>query len=106
MRTRIANEKNWRRLSTALDDTRHSHLRFTSSFQIADNEHMPNIETNDTPEVRAELEAAVRALFGPRDPEGMREAAERMDRMREELRRKHGEMNIAVDLIREIRNGE
>lgn len=69
---------------------------------------MPTNETHGAypPEVRAELEAAIRALSQPRDPEVMREAAERMDRMREELRRKHGEMNIAVDLIREIRNGE
>ncbi len=53
-----------------------------------------------TPEVRAELEAAVRALAGPRDAETMRAAAERMDRMREELHRQQGEMDIAVDLIR------
>ncbi len=69
---------------------------------------MTPLETNRTftPEIRAELESAVRALSQPRLPEAMREAAERMDRMREELRRKHGEMTIAVDLIREVRNGE
>ena len=36
----------------------------------------------------------------------MRKACERMDRMREELRRLHGEMNVAVDLIREGRDEE
>ena len=28
-----------------------------------------------------------------------------MDRMREEFRRRHGEVNVAVDLIREARDG-
>ena len=32
------------------------------------------------------------------------EATYVMDRMREELRQQHGEMDIAVDLIREIRD--
>jgi hypothetical protein len=36
----------------------------------------------------------------------MRQACERMDRMREETRRRHGEMNVAVDLIRETRDEE
>lgn len=56
------------------------------------------------PEIRAELEEAIRrALSGVRDPEAMRKACERMDRAREELRKKHGELNIAVDLIRQGR---
>lgn len=59
------------------------------------------------PEIMAELqEAADRAARGIRDPEAMREACERMDRMREELRQKYGEMSVAVDLIREVRDGE
>ncbi len=59
------------------------------------------------PDVRAELEEAIRrALSGVRDPEVMREACERMDRMREELRRKHGARNVAVDLIRQVRDEE
>ena len=58
------------------------------------------------PTVRTELEAAVRALAGPRDREAMRQATERMDRMREELRQTRGEMNVAVDLIREARDAE
>jgi hypothetical protein len=49
-------------------------------------------------------EAARYAASGVRDPEVMRQACERMDRMREEIRRQHGVLNIAVDLIREVRD--
>lgn len=49
-------------------------------------------------------EAARIALSNIRDAEVMRQAAERMDRRREELRREQGEMTIAVDLIREVRD--
>ncbi len=61
--------------------------------------------TGIPPEVLADLEEAARyAASGVRDPEIMRQACESMDRMREELRGKYGEMNVAVDLIREIRD--
>jgi hypothetical protein len=63
--------------------------------------------SNLPPEVMAELrEAAAKAAAGVRDPDAARQACERMDRMREELRQKHGEMNVAVDLIRETREEE
>ncbi len=69
-----------------------------------------SIQTKDTgipPEVMADLEDACRyAASGVRDPEVTRRACERMDRMREELRRQYGEMNVAVDLIREVRDEE
>jgi hypothetical protein len=53
------------------------------------------------PEVMAELEEAARlALSGVRDPEAMRRACERMDRMREEVRQKHGILDIGVPAIR------
>ena len=56
------------------------------------------------PDVRAELEEAIRvAMSGVRDPEAMRLACERMDRMREEIRRKHGILDIGVPAIRELR---
>lgn len=56
-------------------------------------------------DVMAELRAATeRAASGVRDPEVMRQAAERMDRMREELRRRTGDLDVAVDLIREGRD--
>ncbi len=69
---------------------------------------MKNETTSGIPsEILAELQqAAERAAEGIRDPEIMRQACARMDQMREELRREHGEMNIAVDLIREIRDEE
>jgi hypothetical protein len=59
------------------------------------------------PELLAEMERAIQiALSNVRDPEVMRQAAERMDQMREDLRRQDGEMSIAVDLIREVRDEE
>lgn len=58
------------------------------------------------PEVMAALkEAADRAARGVIDPEAMRRAAERMDRMREETYRKHGLLEIGVPAIRELRDG-
>ena len=53
------------------------------------------------PEVQAAID---RALEGVRDPDSMRQAAERMDRMREEMRARVGDVNLAVPLIREIRD--
>lgn len=62
-------------------------------------------DTGIPPEVIADLEEAARyAASGARDPDVTRQAAESMDRMREELRRKLGEMNVAVDLVREVRD--
>jgi hypothetical protein len=60
-----------------------------------------------SPELLAEMqERAERAAKGIRDPEDARRACERMDRMREELRQKVGELDIAVELIREARDPE
>lgn len=57
------------------------------------------------PEVMAELEEAARlALSGVRDPEAMRGACARMDRMREEVRKKHGILDIGVPAIRDLRD--
>lgn len=58
------------------------------------------------PDVMADLEAICKAIAaGQRpDPELARRAAERADRMREEVRRRHGEMNVAVELVRETRD--
>ena len=56
-------------------------------------------------DILAELRAAAdRAASGVRDPEATRRACERMDRMREELRQRQGEMTVAVDLVRETRD--
>ncbi len=55
-------------------------------------------------ELVAELQqAAENAALPTRDPEEMRKAAERMDRMSEEIRKKHGVLNVAVPAIREFR---
>ena len=49
-----------------------------------------------------ELQAAVDCVLeGVRDPEAMRQAAKRMDRMREEMRHRVGNVNLAVPLIRD-----
>ena len=45
-----------------------------------------------------------RVIRGQRDPEAMRLACERMDRMREELRARIGTVEMAVELIRDARN--
>ena len=56
-------------------------------------------------DVKAELQEALDDLAkGIRRPDKMREACERMDRMREENRKVFGEQNIAVELIRETRD--
>ena len=61
---------------------------------------MSTTETKD-PGVSPNLQEAIdRALKGARDPEAMRRAAERMDRMREAM----PETNVAVELIREARD--
>ena len=52
----------------------------------------------------ADLKDAVEnASKGIRDPEEMRQACERMDKMREENRRLFGEQDIGVSIIREAR---
>jgi hypothetical protein len=56
-------------------------------------------------DIMAELRAATdRAARGVRDPKVMRLACERMDRMREELKHRTGELDVAVNLIREGRD--
>jgi hypothetical protein len=68
---------------------------------------MPTIETSTTipPDLMAEMrERAERAAQGVIDPEARMKARERMDRLREEFRRRHGEVNLAVELIREARD--
>jgi hypothetical protein len=57
------------------------------------------------PELVAEMqERAERAARGLIDPDARRQAAERMDRMRQEFKRKYGEVSLAVELIREARD--
>jgi hypothetical protein len=57
------------------------------------------------PELLAELqEAAEQAARGIRDPEAARKACEEMDRIREDIIRKHGLLDIGVPAIRELRD--
>ena len=69
---------------------------------------MATTEKHGVPaDVLAELtQAAERAARGIRDPEAMRQACERMDRIREANRRKFGEADIGVEIIRSLRRGE
>lgn len=51
-----------------------------------------------------DLDQAIRRLMnGVRDPEEVRRAVERMDRIREEIRQKHGTLDIGLPAIRELR---
>jgi hypothetical protein len=66
-----------------------------------------DIPTAISPELRAELQRTLAdAVAGIRDPEKMKAAAERMDRMREENRRLFGDQDIGVEIIRGIRDGK
>ena len=57
------------------------------------------------PALMAELQAAAdRAATGVRDPEAMRKASADMDRIREEIRRQHGVLDIGSPAIRELRD--
>jgi hypothetical protein len=69
---------------------------------------MPSVEETAAipPELMTEMhERAERAARGVIDRAARRMARERMDRMREEFHRRHGEATLAVDLIREARDG-
>ena len=62
-------------------------------------------ETIDNTDAKRELAEAIERLRkGIRDPEAMRRARERMDRLREEIFQKFGILNIAVELVREARD--
>ena len=68
---------------------------------------MKEIETppDPPPAYLTELQEAVdRLVKRIRDPEAMRKACQRMDRMREEMRKRVGEVEVAVSLIRESRD--
>jgi hypothetical protein len=72
-------------------------------------ETIQNMNTNEktllSPELLAELQdAAAYAAKGVRDPKVMKQASDRMDRMREEIYRNHGMLDIGVPAIRELRD--
>ncbi len=49
-------------------------------------------------------EVADKAAKGIRDPEAMRKACESMDKISEEVRRRHGVVDIGTPAIRECRD--
>lgn len=60
---------------------------------------------NLSSELLAEFQkAAEDAVKGVRNQEAMAKACQEMDRLREEIRRRHGILNIAVPAIRELRD--
>ncbi len=64
-----------------------------------------NRSTGLPPKLAAALDEALRnAMTGNQDPEAMRQACEEQDRLREELRQKVGDLNVAVELVREVRD--
>jgi hypothetical protein len=63
------------------------------------------MKSHITAEQMAELQAAAdKAAKGIRDPEEMKRAAAEMDRISEEIRKRHGVLNIGVSAIREFRD--
>jgi len=54
-------------------------------------------------ELLAELEEALRDPYAAPDPATMAKACKQMNRMREETKKKTGELNVAVELIRDAR---
>jgi hypothetical protein len=70
---------------------------------------MPNIEILSTipPAMMSELqERAELAARGVIDSQARQTARARMDRMREGFCRRRGELNLAVELSRELRDGK
>lgn len=65
-------------------------------------------ETHSIPaELRAQLQQALGNLAkGVRDPKAAKQASERMDRMREENRKLFGEQDIAVEIVRGMRDSQ
>ena len=61
--------------------------------------------TDPTGEI-SELSSTLASVEAVLDPEVMRRACERMDRLREEIRRRHGILDIGVPAIRELRDAE
>jgi hypothetical protein len=62
--------------------------------------------STDTPTTgKSELEELIAKLMkGERDPEAAMKSRERLDRMREETRKRVGTVEIAVDFVREHRD--
>ncbi len=67
--------------------------------------HALETVTVTRPELMTELQEAVdRIVKSIRDPVAMKKTCERMDRMRQEIEQRVGEVEVAGDLIRESRD--
>jgi len=70
---------------------------------------MATVEKNDAaaipPDILADLKEATRqaAAGGVKDPELLRRITERSEQVQQEILRKHGVLDVAVDLVRETR---
>ena len=65
------------------------------------------IDTDIPRELWEEVERSLEiALSNVRDPEVMRQAAEEMDRLREDILTREGLLDITLPILRDIRNGE
>ena len=62
------------------------------------------LTANEAADAQAVIDHAMTGK--PLDPESARRVHERSERATETLRRKYGTLNIAVDLIREVRDQE
>src|SRR5690349_9349998 len=74
-----------------------------------ENDPMKPADTDSVPlDVQADMQAVIEHLTTgkPLDPETYRRIRERGERITEELRQRYGELDIAVDLIREVRDEE
>jgi hypothetical protein len=57
------------------------------------------------PDLDAEFDVAIeRAMKGIRDPDAMDQAAREMDQGREEIGQRLGDIQVAVELIRQVRD--
>jgi hypothetical protein len=66
-----------------------------------------SIDSGIPADLMAELrQAADHAANGVRDPDAMRQASERMDRISEQIRVRHGVLDIGAPAIRALREAE
>jgi hypothetical protein len=67
-----------------------------------------HLDTDSRAVVLADLQAVIDSLVSktPLDPAIARRVEERAERTRQEVFERHGLLNVAVDLIREIRDEE
>lgn len=64
-------------------------------------------DPNIPPDVLADLEAAARyAATGEGDPETLQRITQRAEKVRQEVYQRQGQLDIGVDILRGLREGE